>query len=80
MNLDETLARIGAKIRADIDPHDVTKPFQCIRCQDTHLIEYIGGDHHVQGAGLITATPERPVYVQCRCVWERAKPEVIREF
>ena len=45
-------------------------PPECVRCNDTGLVEYTGGEHLV-GNARVTATPERPIYVQCKCVFQR---------
>jgi hypothetical protein len=64
--------------------HEGSVPLNCVRCNDTGLIEYTGGKHITYGNSLepaghvVEASPENPIYVSCRCKREK-KPVPVTE-
>lgn len=78
-DLDATLERIRSQPRSRLTPPPV--PPRCTRCQDTHMIEMIGGTYNTPNGLQITATEDQPVYRPCECRRHRTTPPAQpREF
>ena len=64
------------------------KPVACVRCRDTGLIEFVGGEHLTLaadgrlGSRKVTATPDKPIYKRCGCLDQRpaGPPAARRSF
>lgn len=85
--LETRIDRILGNTRVIADEDTLGNPVRCIRCKDTGLIEYVGGEHLTLaadgrlGSRKVTATPEKPIYKRCACLDERpAAPEARRTF
>jgi hypothetical protein len=78
-HLQDILTRIATT--NPLDPPRPTKPTSCTRCNDTHLVEMIGGTYTTPNGLTITATPDQPIYRQCECRNRvQTQPTTQREF
>ena len=78
-NLETVLERIRSQKLSRLAPPAV--PPRCTRCNDTHMIEMIGGEYQTPRGLTITATPEEPVYRPCECRrFRTSQPAQPREF
>lgn len=63
--LQDILTRIASHTPSRLTPPPITP--RCQRCNDTDLVEMIGGTYTTPNGLTITATPEQPIYRQCEC-------------